>query len=156
MCIRDRFYTAYTPYQAEASQGTLQTIFEYQTAICMLTGMDVSNASHYDGATALAEAAIMAYHVHRKKRTRFVVSRAVHPEYRQVLRTYVEPLDSELVEIPFDSETGATDMDALAAAVVGLLLIPIATSFVAGVLHIATMLALAIGAGAAIYYLFFR
>ncbi len=114
---RGEFYTAYTPYQAEASQGTLQTIFEYQTAICMLTGMDVSNASHYDGATALAEAAIMAYHVHRKKRTRFVVSRAVHPEYRQVLRTYVEPLGSELVEIPFDSETGATDMDALAAAV---------------------------------------
>lgn len=86
---RGEFLTAYTPYQPEVSQGTLQAIFEYQTLIAELTGMEVSNASHYDGATATAEAAVMAYHHFREKRTRIVLSPAVNPQYRAVLRTYM-------------------------------------------------------------------
>ncbi len=90
---RSEFYTAYTPYQPEISQGTLQTIFEYQSMVCALTGMEVANASHYDGATALAEAALMAVRVSREKRQKIIVSPAVHPEYRQTLRTYTRGTD---------------------------------------------------------------
>jgi glycine dehydrogenase subunit 1 len=116
LAMRGEFLTAYTPYQAEVSQGYLQAIYEWQTYICLLTGMDIANASVYDGATALAEAAIMAFGATGRKK--ILVSRAIHPNYRAVLKTYCDGLDVTVDEIPF-TEHGTTDLAALAAAVEG-------------------------------------
>lgn len=96
---RGEFYSAYTPYQAEASQGTLQLIYEYQTMMTRLTGMDVSNASLYDGATALAEAVLMAERSRKKGAQRVLVPASVHPAYRKTLRTIVATQDIEVVEV---------------------------------------------------------
>ena len=94
---RGEFYTAYTPYQPEISQGTLQAIFEYQSLIAALTGMEVCNASHYDGATAAAEAVIMAYHFYRGKRKKVILSPALNPQYRATIRTYSQGLSDLLI-----------------------------------------------------------
>ena len=110
---RSEFFTAYTPYQPEVSQGTLQAIFEFQTLVCQLTGMDVANASMYDGSTALAEAVLMAERVTR--RSRVVVSAAVHPEYLQVCDTYVSHAGIELQRAGFDARTGRTSLDEIEA-----------------------------------------
>jgi glycine dehydrogenase subunit 1 len=104
---RSEFYTAYTPYQPEISQGTLQAIFEYQTLVCQLTGMEVSNASMYDGASSFAEAVLMAERV--TKRKKILLSEAVHPEYRKVIRTYIDPEQQELIPVPFRKDEGRTD-----------------------------------------------
>jgi len=95
--LRGEFFTAYTPYQPEVSQGTLQAVFEYQSMMCALTGMDAANASHYDGATSLAEAVTMALEVHRHKRKKFIFSHTVHPQYREVVRTYHQGRDLQFV-----------------------------------------------------------
>ncbi len=101
---RSEFFTSYTPYQPEISQGTLQYIFEFQTLVCQLTGMEVSNASMYDGSTAMAEAYLMAQRVTR--RDKIVVAKSVHKEYREVATTYAQHGDTEIVEIDFDEATG--------------------------------------------------
>ena len=108
---RGEFLTSYTPYQAEISQGTLTSIFEFQTMICQLTSMDVANASMYDGSTALAEAALMAARL--TGRNGLVVARNVHPEYREVLKTYAKNQDMPLTEFGYDPETGAADLAGL-------------------------------------------
>src|SRR5919109_1985443 len=109
---RGELLTAYTPYQPEMSQGVLQAIFEYQTAICELTGMDVSNASGYDGTTVAADACYVAKHV--TGRAKVALSEAVNPQVRQVVKTYAPGFGLEVVEVPH--EGGATDPDALRGA----------------------------------------
>jgi glycine dehydrogenase subunit 1 len=111
---RSEFATSYTPYQPEVSQGTLQALFEYQTLICQLTGMEVSNAAVYDGASATAEAVLMSRRIQSGARRRVLMSRALHPQYRAVVRSYFKNLDDvALEEIPFHSG-GATDVALLA------------------------------------------
>jgi len=114
LATRGEFYSAYTPYQAEASQGTLQLIYEYQSMMVALTGLDVSNASLYDGATAFAEACLMAVRANRKSESRRVITtRAMHPVYRSVAQTILSNQGIELVELPILN--GTTDLDALTA-----------------------------------------
>ncbi len=116
---RSEFFTSYTPYQPEISQGTLQYIFEFQTLVCQLTGMEVANASMYDGSTAMAEAYLMAQRVTR--RNKIVVAKSVHPEYREVARTYTQHGEAEIIEAAFDAKTGClmdVDLDDKTAALV--------------------------------------
>ncbi len=110
---RGEFITSYTPYQGEASQGTLQSIYEFQSLICELTGMDYSNASMYDGASALAEAALLA--LRSSGRKTILVPATIHPEYRSVVKTYTSCLDAKIVEIPMASDSGV-DLAKLEAA----------------------------------------
>ena len=111
---RSEFYTAYTPYQAEISQGILQAIYEYQTMIAKLTGMQVANASMYDGASAMAEAAVLA--AKTLNRTKIVIIRSVHPQYRQVVKTYAWSNGYEVLDVPYGPD-GRLDRSALAEAV---------------------------------------
>lgn len=122
LLLRSEFYTAYTPYQPEISQGTLQAIYEYQTLVCELTGMDAGNASMYDGASALAEAALMSCDATR--RSKVLVPQTIHPEYREVLNTYLPPRGVEIVEIPFEDGTISLETleKALTEEVAGVLL----------------------------------
>lgn len=113
LAMRGEFLTAYTPYQAEVSQGYLQAIYEWQTYICLLTGLDIANASVYDGATALAEAVIMAINANGRKKV--LISRAVDPNYRAVLKTYCDGLDVTLDEIAV-AKDGRTDFGSIEAA----------------------------------------
>ncbi|MGB5672597.1 MAG: glycine dehydrogenase, partial [Sedimenticolaceae bacterium] len=116
IATRGEYYSAYTPYQAEASQGTLQLLYEYQSMMTALMAMDVSNASLYDGASGLAEAVLMAVRVNRKSKSRrILVPRTLNPAYRKTVHTIVRNQAIELVEVPFDPATGRIDMTALAA-----------------------------------------
>ena len=110
LTTRGEFYSAYTPYQAEASQGTLQVIYEYQSMMTALMAMDVSNASLYDGATALAEAVLMAVRANRKSKSgTILMPKTVHPEYRSVVNSMVRLQDIRIEELPFDPQTGCLD-----------------------------------------------
>ncbi|HLV61553.1 MAG TPA: aminotransferase class V-fold PLP-dependent enzyme, partial [Fredinandcohnia sp.] len=115
LLLRSELYTAYTPYQPEVSQGTLQITFEFQTYVTLLTGLEVANASMYDGATAAAEAALMAVRLSKGQRNKVVLSRALHPEYRDVVRTYLAE-GFEVVEVGFGPD-GRMDLEALRGAV---------------------------------------
>ena len=110
---RGEFLTSYTPYQSEISQGTLVTIFEFQTMICQLTGMDVANASMYDASTAVPEAAMMAVRI--TGRSKILVARSVHPEYREVQRTYAKNQGLPIEEFGYDAGTGQIDLADLEA-----------------------------------------
>lgn len=112
---RGEFYTAYTPYQAEASQGTLQALYEYQTMMAALTGMEVSNASVYDGANALAESILMAVRIKRASAKKILVPKTIHPAYRKVLETILTPQNIEIISIPYLAQEGVIDLAALQA-----------------------------------------
>jgi glycine dehydrogenase subunit 1 len=114
LVLRGEFLTSYTPYQPEISQGTLQAMFEFQTMICELTGMEIANASMYDGSTGAAEAIMMAVRV--TGRSAAVIARTVHPEYREVVATYAQHQEIPVTEVGYDA-TGRVDMDALDAAI---------------------------------------
>ncbi|MCX7972962.1 MAG: aminomethyl-transferring glycine dehydrogenase subunit GcvPA [Candidatus Aminicenantes bacterium] len=108
---RGEFVTPYTPYQPEVSQGTLQIIFEYQTLICQLTALEIANASLYEGATAVAEAVLMAQRI--RNRSKILVARSLHPQYRQVMATYVKNLGLTIEEVDFDLKSGQLSLDDL-------------------------------------------
>ncbi|MCZ6513780.1 MAG: aminomethyl-transferring glycine dehydrogenase subunit GcvPA, partial [Nitrospinae bacterium] len=108
LLLRGEFLTSYTPYQPEVSQGTLQAIFEFQSFVCMLTGMEIANASIYDGASSLAEAVLMAHRINHRHEV--LIARTVHPEYRQVVATYTRGIDFKITEAPYQ-ENGQTDLE---------------------------------------------
>ena len=114
LLLRAEFLTAYTPYQPEVSQGTLQAIFEYQTHQCLLTGLDVANASLYDGSTALCEAVLLAERL-TKGKTKVILAKSIHPHYIQTVRTYIQNLGLEIVEVGWGAD-GRIDLDELRAA----------------------------------------
>jgi glycine dehydrogenase subunit 1 len=114
IAARGEFMTAYTPYQAEASQGTLQLLYEYQTMMARLTGMDASNASLYDGGSGLGEAILMAIRANRKSKSKkILLPKTIHPLYREAALSMVKNQDVHLIEIPYDEKTGVTDLNAL-------------------------------------------
>ena len=133
LLLRAEFLTAYTPYQPEVSQGTLQSIFEYQTHQCMLTALDVANASLYDGSTALCEAVLLAERVGKGKK-KVVVAKSVHPHYTATLRTYIQNLGLEVVEVGWGAD-GRVDLDALRTAVDGAFCIAIQSPNFLGVVE---------------------
>ncbi len=109
---RSEFSTSYTPYQPEISQGTLQSIFEFQTMVCQLTESELSNASLYDGATALAEGVLMALRIKKKSEKKILISSALHPNFRQVLKTYLTSFEDRIQEVPLNNDQ--TDLQELA------------------------------------------
>ena len=133
LLLRAEFLTAYTPYQPEVSQGTLQSIFEYQTHQAMLTGLDVANASMYDGSTALCEAVLLAERV-GKGRTKMVIAKSVHPHYTATVRAYVQNLGIEIVEVGWSND-GRIDIDALRAAADGAFAIAVQSPNFLGVIE---------------------
>lgn len=133
LLLRAEFLTAYTPYQPEVSQGTLQSIFEYQTHQSLLTGLDVANASLYDGSTALCEALLLAERVSKGKK-KVVLAKSIHPHYRETVRTYVQNLELEIVEIGWTAD-GRVDLDALRAASEGACAVAIQSPNFLGVLE---------------------
>ncbi|MCG3174780.1 MAG: putative glycine dehydrogenase (decarboxylating) subunit 1 [Myxococcota bacterium] len=118
LLLRGEFFTAYTPYQPEVAQGTLQVIFEYQSMIAGLLGLEIANASLYDGSTAMAEAALMARRV-KKDRPEIVVSGGAHPQYLEVLDTFLAGMDERAVVVPVDSQSGLTSLEAVRKAISG-------------------------------------
>src|SRR6266511_1117564 len=126
LLLRAEFLTSYTPYQPEVSQGTLQSIFDYQTHQCLLTGLDVANASLYDGSTALCEAVLLAERV-VKNRTKIVIGKSIHPQYTETVRTYIQNLGYEIVEVGWTDE-GRVDLDAWRAACTNEALIALAAN----------------------------
>ncbi len=133
LLLRAEFLTAYTPYQPEVSQGTLQSIFEYQTHQCLLTGLDVANASLYDGSTALCEAVLLTERV-GKGRKKVVIAKSVHPQYTETVRTYVQNLGLEIVEVGWTAD-GRIDLDALRSAASGAFAIAVQSPNFLGVIE---------------------
>ena len=133
LLLRAEFLTAYTPYQPEVSQGTLQSIFEYQTHQCLLTGLDVANASLYDGSTALCEAVLLAERL-TKGKNKVVLAKSIHPQYIQTVRTYIQNLGLEIVEVGWGAD-GRIDLDALQAATEGAFAVAIQSPNFLGVIE---------------------
>src|SRR3954451_8019487 len=133
LLLRSEFLTSYTPYQPEVSQGTLQSIFEYQTHQCLLTGLDVANASLYDGSTALCEAVLLAQRV-VKNRSKVVVAKSVHPHYRESVRTYMQNLGLEIVEVGWTAD-GRVDLNELRGACDGAFAIAVQSPNFLGVIE---------------------
>src|SRR3954451_12362428 len=133
LLLRAEFLTSYTPYQPEVSQGTLQSIFEYQTHQCLLTGLDVANASLYDGSTALCEAVLLAERMHKNK-TKVVIAKSVHPHYRESVRTYMQNLGLEIIEVGWTAD-GRVDLNELRGACDGAFAIAVQSPNFLGVIE---------------------